>query len=87
MQSAQGAAPVDTRDNRAVMAPRSVDDLEARADRLIAMLEGEYQGTWPGAFAKLKDGVNVKAWAVKKKHRCQHSAVASSTMRCARTIR
>jgi hypothetical protein len=60
-------AAVDERDNRGVQAPRSTDPLDARADALLTMIEGEYSGSWPSAFARLPDGTTVKAWAVWKR--------------------
>jgi hypothetical protein len=61
------ARAVDERDNRGVQAPRSTDPLDERAEALIRQLEGEYTGTWPGAFAKLPKVPEVKAWAVWKR--------------------
>ena len=58
---------MDERDNRGVQAPRSTDPLDQRADELLQQLEGEYTGTWPGAFAKLPTVPTVKAWAVWKR--------------------
>jgi hypothetical protein len=61
------AAAVDERDNRGVQAPRSTDPLDQRADALLKQIEGVYAGTWPGAFAKLPDVPELKAWAVWKR--------------------
>jgi hypothetical protein len=59
--------PVDERDNLGVMAERTTDDLDSRLDALMTRIEGEYIGSWPGAFAKRPDGTTVKAWAVWKR--------------------
>lgn len=43
------------------------DPVEQRADAFMAMVEGEYRGRWPGAFAKRPDVDEVPAWAVFKR--------------------
>lgn len=43
------------------------DPVEARVETLMTMMEGEYRGTWPGAFAKRPDVDEVPAWAVWKR--------------------
>jgi hypothetical protein len=65
------AAP-DPRDNQrpvygSTWAGPFLDPVDERADRLMAMLEGQYVGRWPGAFAKRPDVDEVPAWAVWKR--------------------
>jgi hypothetical protein len=43
------------------------DPLDERIDKLSTLMEGEYRGRWPGAFAKRPDVDEVPAWAVWKR--------------------
>ncbi len=72
LSPAFGAPPADPWDNRrppysSVWYTPFSDPVEERMDKLMSMMEGEYQGAWPGAFAKRPDVEEVRAWAVFKR--------------------
>jgi hypothetical protein len=57
-------AQVTRADNRTANAAILKDDLDARLAAFVAMVQGEYRGRWPGAFAKKPDVPEIDAWAV-----------------------
>lgn len=61
------SAQVTRADNRTANAAVLKDDLDARLAAFVAMVQGEYRGRWPGAFAKKPDVPEIEAWSVFKR--------------------
>lgn len=64
MTAGPAPAQVTRADNRTPPGLAFRDDLDARLAAFVDLVEGEYRGRWPGAFAKRPDVDELDAWAV-----------------------